>query len=52
MSEAIVRAQFKSATTEKPTPTPRPTRHVQVPLPGFTTVTPPKPFHVMPAVRA
>jgi DNA (cytosine-5)-methyltransferase 1 len=52
MSEAIVRAQFKPASTEKSTPAARLARHAQVPLPGFTTVVPPKPYHVMQAVRA
>jgi DNA (cytosine-5)-methyltransferase 1 len=53
MSEAIVRAQFKPAHAEKPTqPAVRQTKHVQVGLPGFTTVTPPRPLHVMQAVRA
>jgi DNA (cytosine-5)-methyltransferase 1 len=57
MSEAIARAQFKPAlvgcpdqAARQPLP-PAPTA-VQIPLPGFTTVTPPRAYHVMKAVRA
>lgn len=57
MSEAIVRAQFKAATVEVPeqrapfAPAPNAVP-VQIPLPGFTTVTPPRAYHVMKSVRA
>lgn len=47
IATAIVRAQFKTAHVEKPTqPAARPTKPVQPTLPGFTTVTPPRAYHV------
>ena len=57
MSEAICRAQFRNATVEVPdqrepfAPAAN-TTSVQIPLPGFTTVTPPRAYHVMKSVRA
>jgi DNA (cytosine-5)-methyltransferase 1 len=47
MSEAIVRAQFRSAHVEKPSQlAARTVKHVQPTLPGFTTVTPPRSYYV------
>lgn len=59
MSEAIARAQFKAARVETPEQAARQplapaaaAKAVQIPLPGFTTVVPPRAYHVMKSVRA
>lgn len=53
MSEAIVRAQFKPASTELPTqPKPTAAPAVQPALPGFTTVVPPRAWNHPNGARA